>query len=183
MSGIADENGLDQVKFNYQWTRSDGTDATDIEGATNISYRVTAEDIGRGVRVRVSFVDRHGFEESLTSAATTAVTPDTRPPLTAEFLNTPSSHDGQNPFFLELRFSEGPAHGFSYRTLQDHAFTVTGGEVTRVRRLGETGNMRWEISVRPDGDGGVNIVLPATEDCDVEGAICTGDGPGRCPAR
>ena len=175
VSGIADENGLDQVKFNYQWTRSDGTDATDIEGATNISYRVTAEDIGRGVRVRVSFVDRHGFEESLTSAATTAVTPDTRPPLTAEFLNTPSSHDGQNPFFLELRFSEGPAHGFSYRTLQDHAFTVTGGEVTRVRRLGETGNMRWEISVRPDGDGGVNIVLPATEDCDVEGAICTGD--------
>ena len=175
ISGIADENGLDRVKFNYQWIRSDGTDATDIEGATNISYRLTAEDIGKAVRVRVSFVDRHGFEESLTSAATAAVTPDTRPPLTAEFRNTPSSHDGQNAIIFELRFSEEPVPRFSYRTLQDHAFTVTGGEVTRVRRLGETGNMRWEISVRPDGDGGVNIVLPATEDCDVEGAICNGD--------
>ena len=175
VSGIGDENGLDRVKFNYQWTRSDGTDTPEIDGATNISYRVTAEDIGSTVRVRVSFVDRHGFEESLTSAATAAVTPDTRPPLTAEFLNTPSSHDGQNTIIFELRFSEAPALGFSYRTLQDHAFTVTEGEVTKVRRLGETGNMRWEVSVRPEGDGGVNIVLPATEDCDVEGAICTGD--------
>ena len=116
VSGIGDENGLDRVKFNYQWTRSDGTDTTEIDGATNISYRVTAEDIGSTVRVRVSFVDRHGFEESLTSAATAAVTPDTRPPLTAEFLNTPSSHDGQNTIIFELRFSEGTC---SWIQLQD----------------------------------------------------------------
>ena len=30
--------------------------------------------------------------------------------------------------------------------------------------------------MRPDGDGEVTGVLPATEDCEDQGAICTGDG-------
>ena len=33
-TGIADENGLERVKFHYQWTSSDGVDESDIEGAT-----------------------------------------------------------------------------------------------------------------------------------------------------
>ena len=67
VSGIADENGLERVKFHYQWTRSDGVDENDIEGATGASYSLTADDVARIIRVRVSFVDRHGFEESLSS--------------------------------------------------------------------------------------------------------------------
>ena len=77
LSGISDGNGLERVKFHYQWTRIDGTDASDIEGA---SYTLTAEDVGSAVRVRVSFVDRHGFSESVTSNATEPVV---RPPNTA----------------------------------------------------------------------------------------------------
>ena len=37
-------------------------------------------------------------------------------------------------------------------------------------------NLRWEITVSPDSNGAVTIVLPATTNCDAEGAICTGDG-------
>ena len=73
VSGISDENGLEKVKFHYQWTRSDGTDTTDIEGATGPSYVLTDEDVGGTIGVRVSFVDRHGFPESLTSEATDIV--------------------------------------------------------------------------------------------------------------
>ena len=36
--------------------------------------------------------------------------------------------------------------------------------------------MRWEISVTPNGDGPVTIVLPVTTDCEADGAVCTDDG-------
>ena len=41
--------------------------------------------------------------------------------------------------------------------------------------LDPPGNIRWEISVSPDSNGEVTITLPATTDCDVQGAICTED--------
>ena len=96
--------------------------------------------------------------------------------LTASTHDVPASHDGSSDFTFELRFSEEPADGFSYETLKDHAFTVTGGEVVQARRLEAGKNVRWEISLTPDGDGPVTIVLPATTDCDASGAVCTGDG-------
>ena len=87
----------------------------------------------------------------------------------------PSSHDGGSAFTFELRFSEETRDGFSYKTLRDHAFTVTGGDVTNARRLDPPSNEGWEIHVEPDGDGAVTIELPVTTDCTAEGAICTGD--------
>ena len=97
-------------------------------------------------------------------------------PLTAYLRNIPSEHDGQSTFTFELRFSEEPDPGFSYKTLRDHAFTVTGGSVLNARRLNKPSNIRWEITVKPDGNGEVTILLPATTDCAAQGAICTGDG-------
>ena len=48
--------------------------------------------------------------------------------------------------------------------------------MTKTRRQERRRNIRWEISVRPDGNAAVTIVLPATTDCDALGAVCTGDG-------
>ena len=96
-------------------------------------------------------------------------------PLTASAHDVPVAHDGSTTFTFELRFSEEPADGFSYKTLRDHAFTVTGGEVVKARRLEKGKNVRWEVHVTPDGDGPVTIVLPVTTDCTAEGAICTQD--------
>ena len=64
----------------------------------------------------------------------------------------------------------------SYKTLRDHAFSVTGGEVKRARRLERGKNIRWQIRVRPDSSADVTIVLPVTEDCTAQGAVCTEDG-------
>ena len=96
-------------------------------------------------------------------------------PFTASVSVVPESHDGSTVFTFELRFSETPRRGFSYKTLRDHAFTVTGGEVVKARRLAPRSNVGWEIHVRPDSNGPVTIVLPVTTDCTVDGAICTED--------
>ena len=71
---IEDANGLNRVKFSYQWIRSNGSTDTDIEGATDAAYTLTDGDEGKTIKVRVSFTDRGGYAESLTSAATAAVT-------------------------------------------------------------------------------------------------------------
>ena len=64
----------------------------------------------------------------------------------------------------------------SYVTLRDHAFTFEGGTVEKARRLDRPSNLRWEITVQPASTTDVEVVLPATTDCDAQGAICTGDG-------
>ena len=69
--------------------------------------------------------------------------------------------------------------GLSYKTLKFHAFTVTGGSVKKAQRMdrdSDTPNIRWLITVQPNGNGDVTITLPVTTDCTDDGAICTGDG-------
>ena len=168
-SGIADEDGLESATFAYQWLADDAA----ILGGTGSTYTLVDADEGKTIRVSVSFTDDASNEETLSSEATTAVL---AAPilLTAQFMDTPSSHDGQAAFTFELRFSE--EFSLSYRTLRDHAFTVTGGTVTKSQRLEQGSNVRWEISVQPDGDGSVAVVLPVTNGCDDQGAICTEDG-------
>ena len=101
--------------------------------------------------------------------------------LTATIHGAPESHDGQEDFTFELRFSEEPKTGFSYETLRDHAFTVTRGavegrKVDGARRLVSGSNICWEISVSQESNGDITVVLPITTDCTADGAICTDDG-------
>ena len=168
-SGISDTDGLANASFTYQWLADDA----DINGATGSSYTLVAADEGKVIKVTVSFTDDAGNEESVTSAATAAVT---QPPLTATFHDEPSSHDGSAAFTFELRFSEAPVDSFSYSTVQNHAFTVTEGSVSNVRRLEAGKNVQWEITVTPDSDADVTIAVNATTNCSAEGAICTSDG-------
>ena len=279
-TSIADADGLEEVVFEYQWLADDA----DIPGATGSTYTVVSGDVGKAIRVGVTFTDDGGNEETLTSAPTTAVTaaglqlqsatvdggtltltyseeldtgvtlgttpfavsvngssrsligvgvgesnvllllssaveagdtvtvdytapdgPDfirdirgrkaasfsgqavtndtasatddtASAPLTASVHDAPASHDGQTAFIFELRFSEDPEPDFSYTTVRDHAFTVTGGAVTYVRRLEPGKNVRWEITVTPGSSAAVAIALNATTDCSTQGAICTEEG-------
>ena len=72
-SNIADQDGLDNVSYSYQWVRNDGTDDADIAGETSSTYTLADADEGRTIRVRVSFTDDADNDESLTSAATETV--------------------------------------------------------------------------------------------------------------
>ena len=169
-SGIDDQDGMNTATFAYQWLAG----GSDISGATGPSHTLTSSEQGQTIQVRVSFTDDRSNEETLTSAASAAVSAQPSEPLTASLENTPEAHDGSTAFTFELRFSEEVK--LSYKTLRDHSFTVTGGTVTEAKRLEQGSNIGWRIMVRPDGDGQVTITLPATTDCDAEGAICTGDG-------
>ena len=48
-------------------------------------------------------------------------------PVKAEFSDVPNSHDGSSFITITLTFSEAPT--ISFRTLRDHAFEVTNGEI------------------------------------------------------
>ena len=68
-SGISDSDGLTNVAYSYQWLADD----TDIDGATSSTYTVQSSDNGKVIKVRVTFDDDAGNDESLTSAGTSAV--------------------------------------------------------------------------------------------------------------
>ena len=79
ISGIADADGLSGETFTYQWVSSDGTTDTDIENATGSTYTLIAADQGKSVKVRVTFTDDGGNEETLTSTPTEPVLGDGPP--------------------------------------------------------------------------------------------------------
>ena len=66
---IADVDGLTSVSYSYQWIRVDGTEETDITGATSSTYTLVAADQGKKVKVRLGFTDDGGTGEVRTSAA------------------------------------------------------------------------------------------------------------------
>ena len=172
-SDIADSDGLTSVSYSYQWIRNDGTSDSDISGATSSTYTLVDSDEGNTIKVRVSFIDDAGNDETLTSAATgeVAAAPSL---LTVSLESSPASHNGTDVFTFQIRFSE--EFKLSFQTLRDHAFTVDGGTVEKAKRQVKGSNIGWTITVEPDSNAAVRIALPSTLDCDALGAICTEDG-------
>ena len=80
VSGIADADGLANATFSYQWLADDA----EIAGATGSTHTVTDSEKGKAIKVRVSFTDDAGNEETLTSDATEAVTAKPNSPATGE---------------------------------------------------------------------------------------------------
>ena len=169
-SGITDDDGLTNATFTWQWVANDGTTDSDISGATGSTYALTASEAGKTIKVRVTFTDDRGTEETLVSAATAAVSSG----LTAEFQQVPESHDGSSDFTFRVAFSEAVVTGFV--RMRDEAFTVTGGSVTSAKRVERRSDL-WNIHIEPDGNGAVTVNLPATTgECTATGAICTSGG-------
>ena len=115
-SGIADANGLERVRFRYQWTSSDGTADTDIEGATSASYTLVSADEGSTMKVRVSFTDRGGYEEGpLTGVATPEVGPEPEVPGAPRNLSVAPVENGELTLSWEPPDSDGGARVTGYR--------------------------------------------------------------------
>jgi|GEM_PF-2685287 len=78
---LSDEDGLGS--FSYQWQRGSDSDSSgsvdesewsSISGAAATTYRLTQSDVGKMVRVQVSYTDGGGTVEQVNSSATSAVT-------------------------------------------------------------------------------------------------------------
>ena len=65
---IRDADGVGS--FSYQWQGNDN----DIDSATSDTFILTQAQVGQTITVKVSYTDQQGTAESLTSAATNAVT-------------------------------------------------------------------------------------------------------------
>ena len=113
-SGIADSDGLTNVTYGYQWIRNDGATDADISGATSSTYTLVDADEGKTIKVKVSFTDDAGHEETLTSAATSEVAA-VPSPITVSLESSPASHNGADVFTFQIRFSEELK--LSYKTL------------------------------------------------------------------
>ena len=111
--GIADEDGLAGVTFAYQWIANDGTDDTDIEGATGATHEVAPAQVGKTLKVRVTFTDVGGTKETLTSAATAAArAPDAPGGLTAA---TAVGREGELDVSWSAPASDGGAEVTGYK--------------------------------------------------------------------
>ena len=70
---IADADGLGDSSFpgdyTFQWIRVDGVSETNIASATSRTYSPVSADVGKTLKVKVSFTDDEGNDESRTSAA------------------------------------------------------------------------------------------------------------------
>ena len=69
VSSLRDRDGWDESTFTYQWLADDA----EITGATSSSYTAADTDLGKTLKVRVSYTDDRGNEETLTSLATRVV--------------------------------------------------------------------------------------------------------------
>ena len=77
LTGIEDADGLTNVSYSYQWVRVDAdglSNPADITDATDATYTLVDADLGKTLKVRVTFDDDAGNTETLTSAATATVT-------------------------------------------------------------------------------------------------------------
>ena len=94
-------------------------------------------------------------------------------PLTASFVEPPSSHDGSTSFPLRVSFSEEVT--ISADDMRDHALSVSGGTVTGAAKVDGRSDL-WELTVAPSGNGAVTILVPVNRACSEIGALCTRDG-------
>ena len=93
ITGIADADGLSGETFAYQWVSGDGTTDTDMENATGSTYKLVDGDQGKAIRVRVTFTDDGGNEETQTSAPTAPVWGDGLPGAPRNLAATPGNKE------------------------------------------------------------------------------------------
>ena len=70
------ETGLTMATYTYQWVRVDGATDTDITDATSQTYTLAEDDLGKRIRVEVSFSDDRSHSAELSSRATQPVRPE-----------------------------------------------------------------------------------------------------------
>ena len=72
-TGIRDPDGLTTANYMYQWIRVDGGTEADISSANSSTYTLLAADLGKTIKVRVTFTDDASNAETRTSVATATV--------------------------------------------------------------------------------------------------------------
>ena len=121
-TGITDADGLTSPTYTYQWIRVDGTEA-DIAAANSSTYILVDADLGTTLKVRVTFADDLGHTETLTSAATAAVSAAGNTLATGAPTITGTACDGRaddHRHGAGRADADGLDHGYCRRQRADH---------------------------------------------------------------
>ena len=110
-SPIMDTDGITMISntLSYQWVRVDGMTETDIGGATSQTYTLTSDDVGKKIKVKVTFTDDASNSEEVESdafPATGTVTVSTNADLSDLVLTDPDGNEASfDPGFASDTFS------------------------------------------------------------------------------
>ena len=175
-TGIVDIDGLTNATFTYQWLADD----TNIGGATSSTYTLTTGEQGKAIKVRVTFADDASNEETLTSAATTAVAAKPNTPATGAPTISGTAQVGQTltASTTGIADSDGLTNAtFSYQWLADDAaisgatgstYTLTTAEQgkaikVRVTFADDASNEETLTSAATDAVTGAETIASAPE--------------------
>ena len=163
---IADLDGLPDpfltdADTSFQWIRvaTDNTE-TDISGATASTYTLLAGELGKTIKVKVTFTDDGNTAETLTSVATATVaagTDTTAPTVTSIVRHNPSSSPtNADTLIWRVTFSE-PVTGVDAAD-----FTVAGTTATATLVSPVTGMTTVAYDVTASGGNLANLNATAT---------------------
>ena len=162
ISGIADEDGLDNVTFTYQWM----ADNADIEGATDSTYEVSDDDVGKTIQVKVSFTDDRNNGESLTSAATAAVAAKPNSPATGQPTISGTVQVGETLTVdtTDIADADGLTDAtFAYQWLTDDVNVEGAANPTYTLADGDEGKaIKVRVSFTDDADNQETLTSAAT---------------------
>ena len=151
---IADADGLPTTfpdDYTFQWIQVDGGDETELSGFTSPTYVPRAEDVGKTLKVKVSFTDDAGNDESLTSAATAAVTAAvvTPPPQSPNAVWSATVTAGQSTEFRGYGYlAAGHPAPEAFGSISDNDFDLDGTTYTvwRVSVTSENGHLDFSVA-------------------------------------
>ena len=146
-SDIADADGMSGAVFIYQWLAN----GADVAGATSDTYTPVADDVGKAIKVKVSFRDDRNHQESLTSAATAAVTAAADDSAVWSATLTVGSIAGFRGFWKDVGMGE----------LTSEVFTLDGVDYT-VKVLSDTNGLLFDLTLDKALPVGFTLQVGAT---------------------
>ena len=160
---IADADGVPaESEFSYQWLSEDAGVETETTGATYKTYLVPSFQEGKKLKVRVSFTDDVGYEESVTSAETAAVLPEV-PGAVQNFAAT--ARNTKVKLSWDAPTSGGAATSYQYRQSDDDGANwgewtdVPGsdGDTDSYTVFDLTNDTAYTFQVRGNNSGGFGL--------------------------
>ena len=144
---IDDADGMSGAVFSHQWLAN----GVEVVGATGSSYTLVETDVGKAIKVRVSFRDDRNHQESLTSAATAAVTAAADESAVWSATLTVGSIAGLRGFWKDVGMGE----------LTSEVFTLDGVDYT-VKVLADSNGLQFELTLDKALPVGFTLQVGAT---------------------
>ena len=161
VTGIEDEDGLHDIEYTYQWVRVDANGTSneeDITDETDATYTLTDDDLGKKVKIEVSFADDFGSDEQRTSAPTDTVTGLNSAPVFSQ--TTPARSIAENT-------AAGQNVGAAVTATDADAgdtlgYTLGGADMASFDFVGTTGQIRTKSGVSYDFEAKSSYTVTVT---------------------